>query len=80
MLVFPIGIVIELSLLALLYLFIGRRKGSAAFLVSALLVLWVSSMPIVADSLYGKLEQDYPPVALEDIPISDCIVLLGGAG
>ena len=78
LLVLPIGIVIELSLLALVCLFIGRRKGSAAFLVSALLVLWVSSMPIVADSLYGKLEQDFPPVALADIPVSGCIVLLGG--
>ena len=78
LLVLPIGIVIELSLLALVFLYIGRRKGSAALLVSALLVLWVSSMPIVADTLYGKLEQGFPPVALEDIPVSDCIVLLGG--
>ena len=76
--VLPIGIVIELSLLALLFLRFGKRKASAAFLVSALLVLWVSSMPIVADSLYGKLEQDFPPVALADIPVSECIVLLGG--
>ena len=74
----PIGLVIELSLLALLFLFFGKRKVSAAFLVVALLVLWVSSMPIVAATLYGKLEQDYPPVALEDIPVSECIVLLGG--
>ena len=55
LLVLPIGIVIELSLLALVFLYLGRRKGSAALLVSALLVLWVSSMPIVAGTLYGKL-------------------------
>ena len=76
--VLPVGLVIELTLLALLFLFFGKRKVSAAFLVVALLVLWASSMPIVADALYGKLEQDYPPVALEDIPVSECIVLLGG--
>ena len=76
--VLPVGVVIELSLLALLFLFFGKRKVSAAFLLVALLVLWVSSMPIVADTLYGKLEQDFPPVALEDIPVSECIVVLGG--
>jgi len=77
--VLPIGIVIELSVVALLFLLYGKRKASAAFLIGALLVLWVSSMPIVAETLYGKLEKDFPPAALADIPISKCIVLLGGA-
>ena len=47
--------------------------------MAALLVLWVSSMPIVADSLLGSLEQRYQPVALSDIPASECIIVLGGA-
>jgi len=79
LLVLPVGIVIELSLAALLFLLFKKRKASAACLVVALVVLWVSSMPIVADTLYGRLEQDFPPGALEDIPVSQCIVLLGGA-
>lgn len=78
LMILPIGVVIELTLVALLFLLFGKRKASAAFLVVALVVLWVSSMPIVADSLYGKLEQDFPPVALADIPVRECIVLLGG--
>jgi len=78
LLVLPIGIVIELSLVALLFLLLGKRKAAAAFLISALLVLWVASMPIVATTLYGELEKDFPPVALEDIPVSKCIVVLGG--
>ena len=78
LLVLPIGIVIELSLLALLFLLLGKRKAAAVFLVSALLVLWVASMPIVATTLYGELEEDFTPVALEDIPVSECIVVLGG--
>ena len=78
LLVLPVGIVIELSLMALLFLLFKKRKASAACLVVALVVLWVSSMPIVADTLYGRLEQDFPPVALEDIPVRNCIVLLGG--
>ncbi len=75
----PVGLVLELLIIALLLLWWGRRKSSAAFLLAAILVLWVSSMPIVADSLLGKLEQQYPAVALEDIPASGCIVLLGGS-
>lgn len=78
LMVLPIGLVIELALLALLLLHFGRRKASATFLLAALLLLWVSSMPIVAAALYGRLERDFPPVALEEIPVSDCIVLLGG--
>jgi len=75
----PIGIVFEFSLIALLLLWGGKRKLSAAFLVTAMLVLWVSSMPIVADNLLAKLEQQYPAVAVAEIPVSECIVVLGGA-
>jgi len=79
LLVLPIGLVFEFSIIALVLLWKGKRKSSATFLVVAMLVLWVSSMPIVADTLLGKLEQQYPAVALKDIPASECIVLLGGA-
>lgn len=75
----PIGVVFELSLIALLLLWRGKRKSSAGFLMAAMLVLWVSSMPIVADNLLARLEQQYPAIALKDIPVSECIVVLGGA-
>ena len=79
LMVLPIGLVIEISLLALLFLLLGRRRLSAGFLVLAMLVLWISSMPIVADTLLGRLEREYPPVPIENLPISSCIVVLGGA-
>ena len=75
----PVGIVIVLSLLALLFQLRGRRKTSTALLLIAVLVLWVSSTPLVAKTLYGKLEQIYPPPAMLEIPASQCIVLLGGS-
>jgi uncharacterized SAM-binding protein YcdF (DUF218 family) len=75
----PIGIIFELSLIALLLLWRGKRKSSAVFLVTAMLVLWLSSLPIVADNLLARLEQQYPAVELKDIPVSECIVVLGGA-
>jgi len=77
--VLPIGLVLELSFFALLFLLKGWRKTSAAFLGLAMLLLWVSSMPIVADTLLGKLEQDYPAVMMTEVPASECIVVLGGA-
>ena len=36
-------------------------------------------MPIVADTLLGKLERDYPAVMITEVPVRKCIVLLGGA-
>ena len=78
LLVLPIGIVIELSLVALLLLVKDRRKTAAVFLGCAVLVLWISSMPVVANALMGRLERDFPAVALRDVPTNKCIVLLGG--
>ena len=75
----PIGIVLELLLLGLFFIWKGKPKKSLIFLFSAMLVLWVSSMPVIADALFGKLEQQYPAIALENIPASECIVVLGGA-
>ena len=75
----PIGLVLELSLIALLFLRKGWRKTASAFLGTAILMLWVTSMPIVADALLGRLEQDYPAVMMTEVPVSKCIVVLGGA-
>lgn len=75
----PIGIILELLLVVLFLLWKRKRKSAATLLVAAMLMLWVASMPIVADHLLGRLEQQYPPVAMNDIPASECIVVLGGA-
>ena len=77
--VLPIGLVIELSLIALFFLWKGWRKTSTTFLLSAMLVLWAASMPFLAHTLLGKLEQDYPAVMMTEVPVRHCIVLLGGA-
>jgi len=43
------------------------------------MVLWVCSMPIVANTALGALEKRYPAVALNQVPESQCLVLLGGS-
>lgn len=79
LLVVPIGIVLELLLVTLLLLWKRKRKSAVLCLVTAMLVLWGSSMPIVANSLLGSLERQYPAVHLDSVPSSECIVVLGGA-
>ncbi len=75
----PVGIVFELLFVALLLLWRKKRKSAAAFILLAMSVLWVSSMPVVASYLLGGLEQQYPGVPMSEVPVSECIVVLGGS-
>jgi uncharacterized SAM-binding protein YcdF (DUF218 family) len=79
LMVLPIGIVFELLLIALLLLWSRKRRSGIFFIVTAMAVLWICSMPIVANTVLGKVEQRYPAVSLNEIPDSKCLVVLGGA-
>lgn len=79
LLIIPIGIVLELLLLALFLLWRRKRRSAALSLVTAILVLWGSSLPIVGDALLGSLERQYYAVPMNVVPTSECIVVLGGA-
>lgn len=56
----------------------GRRAG-LALLVGSLTLLWLLSMPVVADSLW-RLSEREPVLDLQHIPAAQAIVILGGAG
>ncbi len=79
LMVLPIGIVLELLVIALLLLWKRKRRSGIFFVVTAMAVLWGCSMPIVANTVLGKLEQRYPALTLNEIPDSKCLVMLGGA-
>lgn len=79
LMVLPIGIVIELLVIAVFLLWKRKRKPARFFVVAALVVLWISSTPVVANFVLGRLEQQYPAVGLNAIPDSKCIILLGGS-
>ena len=79
LMVLPIGIVLELLLIALFLLWRRRRSAAVFFIVTAMAVLWISSMPVFGNFVLGKLEQRYPAVPLVEIPESECLILLGGA-
>jgi len=76
--VMPLGVVFTLLLVALILLRFEKRRTAAIFVVLSFAVLWIASTPLVADRLYRHIESSYPPVSSADIPVSDCIVLLGG--
>jgi len=75
----PLGVVSLLLLLALFFLRRGKRRTSAAFLVLGLAVLWTASTPFVAAQLLRQAESRYPAVAMEQVPLGGCVIVLGGA-
>lgn len=79
LLVLPLGVTLLLCGAALWSLMRGNTRRAGGFLVTALLVLWISSTPWVAAAALASLERQYPPVPLERIPESGCAILLGGA-
>ena len=42
-------------------------------------VLWVSSTPVFARLIYARLENQYPPIAMEKLQRADVAILLGGS-
>ena len=75
--IYPLGFALVVSILAMGILRLSPRWARFLLLV-AVGVLWVASMPIVADYLNWTLERQYPPLAVEDTPTADAIVVLGG--
>jgi uncharacterized SAM-binding protein YcdF (DUF218 family) len=69
--VLPLGVVLLLLLLAL-----WRKKRWPV--VTAILLLYVSSTPFVGDRLIGWLESRQPAVSLGQVEPADAVVVLGG--
>jgi uncharacterized SAM-binding protein YcdF (DUF218 family) len=78
-LAYPLSLSLFFSLLAGLLFWCGRRRPAGLCLLFSLLVLWVPSMPAVSDSLRASLERRHLPMALEEVPKADAILVLGGA-
>ena len=76
--VYPLGFAIILCFLGLLLGMAGRKHWAALSILSAIMILWVSSTSVFADFLLNSLERKYPAVTVEDLPGADAIVILGG--
>ena len=75
----PLPQVLLLLLLGLILYRVRRRGVAKLFLVVATLWLWLASSSLFANYLMAQLEQGFPPVAAQNLPEADVIVLLGGA-
>jgi uncharacterized SAM-binding protein YcdF (DUF218 family) len=76
--VYPLGLAIALGLLGVLFALVRFRTLARISAVFGFLIVWAASTPVVADWLYGRLEAQYPPVAIEASPSADAAILLGG--
>ena len=76
--VYPLGLAVLLSLLALLMILSNRRFAAAVSVFIAIVILWVSATNVFSGFVLKSLEQNYPPVAIEQQPVVDAIVILGG--
>ena len=74
----PVPVSLLLGLVALVLVLRGWRKPAIASLLAAIGLLWVSALPPVASALLWTLQKQHPPVELDSIPRSDCIIVLGG--
>ncbi|MFZ1538908.1 MAG: YdcF family protein [Chromatiaceae bacterium] len=79
LLVLPLGWVLLMGAAALILLARGRRGWAGALVAGLLVLLWVCAMPWTAYHLTAGLEGGYPPVALEQTPVAEVAVVLGGA-
>jgi uncharacterized SAM-binding protein YcdF (DUF218 family) len=76
--IFPLGAALFLGILALTLSFTRWRNLARAVLAIAVVGLWVASTPLFSHSIVERLESQYPPQRIEDLPTGDAIVLLGG--
>ncbi|MCI5124717.1 MAG: YdcF family protein, partial [Candidatus Electrothrix sp. AR5] len=77
--VYPLGLGISLILFSFIFLRGGRKRvAGQALLLSAVMVLWGASTRTTAELVMRSLERHYPPVAVQDVPKGEAIVILGG--
>ena len=78
-LAYPLSLSLLLTLLGAVFVWRDQKWPAGLSLLCSLLVLWVPSTPAVSDYLRASLERRHLPMALEQVPKADAIVVLGGA-
>jgi uncharacterized SAM-binding protein YcdF (DUF218 family) len=71
----PINIILMLLILALIF-YKNKPRASVKLLVLATVLLFISTMPPISDSLMASIEDDFEPFTLSAKPV-DYIVVLG---
>jgi len=76
--VYPLGLAILFSLAGIIAALRGHRGRATVSILLGVLILWVSATNVFSTFVIHSLEQDYPPVSIEQTPKADAIVVLGG--
>jgi uncharacterized SAM-binding protein YcdF (DUF218 family) len=77
--IYPLGAAILVGVLALGLSFTKCRRGARIVLAVALVALWGSSTPVLANWLNARLQSGVPQVDLGLLPKSDVVIVLGGS-
>ncbi len=75
---YPLFVSIALGLIALLLLLFRKTAAAAVALVLLIATLCVAGSPWIAGKLIAAIEDGHTPLAAEDTPTADAIVLLAG--
>ncbi|MDH3688844.1 MAG: YdcF family protein [Gammaproteobacteria bacterium] len=78
LLIYPLNLSLWLLIFTVLSFWRGRRTLAGLSACISLTVLWVCSTPLFAELLTSKLERQHLPIAVEQSPVGDAIVVLGG--
>jgi len=75
---YPLGLVTLLGVVALLCMLRGQKSRARVFLSVSITILLLASNPMFARYLVGKLESQYPQKAIDRIRPHQAIIVLGG--
>jgi len=76
--VYPLGLAILFSLAGIIAALRGHGGRAAVSILLGVLILWGSATNVFSTFVIHSLEQDFPPVSIEQTPKADAIVVLGG--
>lgn len=77
-LAYPLGVSLSLAVLALILFGLNWRRWGSAFLGIAIVWLGLWSLPVVSDTLRLSLEGQFENRPVDDLPMADAVVVLGG--
>lgn len=75
---YPLPLALLVILIGTFLLWKQRRIAGVALVGMAVAGLYLLSTPAISDALAGSLERQYGPVAVDELPRTDAIVVLGG--
>lgn len=70
------------SIVLVVFALVVRHRKPRLFIATMLLalaVIWLASMPIMAEYLTQHIESRFPAMPMDEVPNGDCIILLGGS-